>query len=86
MGNHRDALICSTVRPRVGPWRDALIGLAERLEQPAAVSVCGIARARQLLTDGTGPLYSPVSGSSLGEAVWWVADGMELDDLTVRPA
>jgi hypothetical protein len=79
-GNRRRALFSSAVPLSRGvePWREALVGLASRLEQPVAVNVCGVARARELLTDGAGPLYSSLSGMSIGEAVWWVADGLQL--------
>ena len=45
---------------------------------PAEVNPCGVARARMLLTDCLGPLYSDLSGPSIGEAVWWIADGLSL--------
>jgi len=76
----RGAALFSSAVPlsrRAEPWREALVGLAERLEQPVAINVCGVARAQELLTDGTGPLYSSLSGMSIGEAVWWVADGLQ---------
>jgi hypothetical protein len=57
-------------------WREGLLGLADRLEQPRALNAYGVARALVLLTDGTGPLYDPAPGRSLGELVWWVADGL----------
>jgi hypothetical protein len=60
------------------PWREVLLGLAERLEGCGQVNPCGVARARFLLSDRTGPLYSCLSGMSIGEAVWWVADGLTL--------
>ncbi len=63
-------------RPAVRASREALLGLAERLEQPVAVSPCGVARALMLLTDGAGPLFNPASERSLAEAIWWVADGL----------
>ena len=58
------------------PWCAGLLGLAERLERPGEVNPCGVARARFLVTDGIGPLYSPLSGTSLSDAIWWVADGL----------
>ena len=62
-------------RGAVLAWREGLLGLADRLEQPGALNPCGVARALVLLTDGTGPLYNPAPESSLGELIWWVADG-----------
>lgn len=63
-------------RAAVLPWSEALLGLAERLEACGEVNPCGVARARFLLGDRTGPLYSCLSGMSIGEAVWWVCDGL----------
>ena len=59
--------------------REGLLGLAERLESPDPVNPCGVARVLMLLTDGTGPLYSPGSAERLREAVWWIADGLAPD-------
>jgi hypothetical protein len=65
-------------RRAVLPWREALLGLADRLEQPGPVNPCGVARLLVLLTDGGGPLYVPEAARSLGDAVWWIADGLQL--------
>jgi hypothetical protein len=65
-------------RVAVVGWREALLGVAERLEQPGPANPCGVARTRVLLTDGTGPLYNRASERSLSEMVWWVADGLQL--------
>ena len=61
----------------VRAYREGLLGIAERLEQPAALSACGVARAIVLLTDGCGPLYYRYSERSLIDAIWWIADGMD---------
>lgn len=66
------------LRDVVVPWREALIGLAERLEQPMPINPVGAARVLALLTDGAGPLYNPAPERSIGEAIWWVADGLAL--------
>jgi hypothetical protein len=58
--------------------RESLLGLAERLESPDPVNPCGVARVLVLLTDGTGPLYTPGASDRLREAVWWIADGLAL--------
>lgn len=68
-------------REAVLPWREALLGLADRLERPEPVSACGVARAVILIEDGAGPLFDLGPEHSIEESVWWVADG-----LTVRPA
>jgi hypothetical protein len=59
-------------------WREALLGLAERLERPGPINPCGVARTRALLTDGLGPLYNRDAERSIAEAVWWIADGLQL--------
>jgi hypothetical protein len=59
-------------------WRQGLLGLAERLERPQPVNPCGVARALVLLTDGVGPLYDRRAARSMGDAVWWIADGLQL--------
>jgi hypothetical protein len=59
------------------PWREALLGLAERLERPEPVNPCGVARALIVLRDGGGPLYVPEAARSVGESVWWIADGLD---------
>ena len=56
-------------------WRDAFLSLAERLEQPAAVSATGVARVLRLLTEGGGPLYDPCSERLMGDVLCWVAEG-----------
>ena len=58
-------------------WREGLLGLAERLEAPDPISATAVARALMLLCDGAGPLYQDDTERSLGEAIWWIADGMQ---------
>ena len=75
-----DALLCCAVpvcRRSVLAWREALLGLAERLEQPVPLAPCGVARALVLLTDGGGPFYDARAQRSIGEAVWWIVDGLQ---------
>jgi hypothetical protein len=77
----RAALLSHAVpvhRQAVVAWREAVLGVAERLERPGPVNACGVARVVVLLTDGTGPLYNRSSGRSISDAVWWVADGLQL--------
>ncbi len=72
--------LCSAVplnRRSVLSWREALLGLAERLENPAPLNPCGVARTVVLLSDGAGPLYNPAAGHAMENAVWWVADGLQ---------
>ena len=66
-------------RRAVLPWRESLLGVAERLERPDPVNPTGVARVLVLLTDGTGPLYNPAPVQRMSEAVWWIADGLALD-------
>jgi len=79
--NPRRALFGSAVpvlSAAVLPWREGLLGLAERLEQRDPINPCGVARVLSLLTDGTGPLYNPASRCSLEHAIWRIADGSYL--------
>ena len=65
-------------RDVVLPSRDGLMGLVKRLEQSGPVGPCGVARARLLAFDGMGPLYNPASERSMGEAISWITDGLEM--------
>jgi hypothetical protein len=65
------------LRQAVLPCSEALLGLAERLEQPGPINPCGVARALLLLTDGTGPLYSRRPERPMGETIWWIIDGLQ---------
>jgi hypothetical protein len=65
-------------RDVVVAWRDGLMGLVERLEQSGPIGPCGVARARVLASDGMGPLYNPASERSIGEAISWIADGLDM--------
>jgi hypothetical protein len=76
----RAALLGSAVpvvREIVIVWQEALLGLAEQLEQPVQLNPRGVTRVHLLLTDGAGPLYNPAPERSLGEAIWWIADGLQ---------
>jgi hypothetical protein len=66
-------------RGAVLPWREGLLGMAERLERDDPVNPAGVARVLVLLTDGTGPLYNPAAVERMGDAMWWIADGLALD-------
>ncbi|MGO8905829.1 MAG: hypothetical protein ACLQMH_09440 [Solirubrobacteraceae bacterium] len=74
-------LLLSPAVPVLGdvvvPRREALLGLAERLEQPVPTNPCGVARALVLLTNGAGPLYNRASERPIDEVIWWVADGLQ---------
>jgi hypothetical protein len=53
-------------RSSVTAARDELTLLADALDEPGPVAAGGVAQAALLLTDGTGPLYSPFSAKRLG--------------------
>jgi hypothetical protein len=60
------------VRPlgtRVAAAEPSIRLLAGRLRAPLPVPARGVALANVLLTDGTGPLYSPLSAASLDDAL-----------------
>jgi hypothetical protein len=63
---------------KVLPWREGLLGLAERLDGRDPVNASGVARTLLVLTDGSGPIYNPAARRSIGEAVWWIAEGLQL--------
>jgi hypothetical protein len=65
-------------RDVVVPWLEGLMGLVERLEQSGPTGPCGVARALVLISDGMGPLYNPTSERSMLEAIWWIADGLDM--------
>jgi len=71
-------------RSAVIEWGEGLLGLAEALEQPQSLNPCGIARTVELITDGGGPLYNSAARSSLGDRLWWVADGLQPPPQTGR--
>jgi hypothetical protein len=64
------------LRGEVTANREALLGLADLLEQTGPLNACGVARTRSMITDGAGPLYSHGAERSLIEAIWWIADGL----------
>ena len=68
---------CAGARRRRRARREALLGLAERLEQPVPTNPCGVARALVLLTNGAGPLQTRASERPIDEVIWWVADGLQ---------
>jgi hypothetical protein len=57
--------------------RHAILGLAERLERPEAVSPVGVARAQQMLTDGLSPLFNRNSERTATEEIWNVQDALQ---------
>ena len=57
--------------------RDAIEDLASRLDDRAPVEPAGVARARLLLRDGAGPLYSASYPGGLRQAVLVAIDALE---------
>ncbi len=63
-------------REAVTSWREGLLGVADAIEHSEQISACGVARALQMITDGTGPLYNPTDSRGLGTAIWAISDGL----------
>jgi hypothetical protein len=71
-------------RAAVRSGREAMLGLAERLEGGAPVSPRGVARVLALLTDGiASPLYNPQCGQTVTEAIWEAAELLGADAPTL---
>lgn len=68
------AVVIEPAAVRAG--REAILGLAERLEATAGVSARGMVLARALLTDGISPLYNLHSERTVAEAVFDVQDAL----------
>jgi hypothetical protein len=66
-------------RAAVIAGRQAILGLAERLDGAAQVSPRGVALARQLLSDGLSPLFNRHAERSVIQAIWEVEDALEAD-------
>jgi hypothetical protein len=73
---HLISSVIPVYSPGVNRWSEGLIGLAEALERATPVEPCGVARALQLITDGSGPLFHPSAAPVLGRYIWWIADGL----------
>ena len=56
--------------------REAILGLAERLESTSPLSARGVVLARALLTDGRSPLFNGFSERTVVEAVFAVQDAL----------
>ena len=54
-----------------------VLGLADRLDAPEPLSAAAVSRVRELLTDGTGPLYCGHPRRLLDQTIWWIADAMQ---------
>jgi len=61
--------------------REAILGLAERLDAEDPVNPRGIVLAGRLLTDGIGsPLYNRRCGRTVAAAIWEISDALGDDD------
>jgi hypothetical protein len=68
-------------REAVRADREAILGLAERLEAEDPVNPRGIVLARRLVTDGIdSPLYNRRCGRTVAAAVWEISDALGDDD------
>jgi len=61
----------------VRPARQAILGLAQRLESPQPVEPAGVILAQRLLTDGLGPLFNRNSERTVVGAIWETVDALE---------
>jgi hypothetical protein len=67
------AVVIERTAVRVG--REAILGLAERLEGTAPVSPRGVARVQILLTDGRdSPFFNSHCGYTVADAIWEAAE------------
>lgn len=60
-------------------WREGILGLAERLEGSASANAAGLDRVRALLVQlNPDPRHNPAPPPSIGQMIWWVADGLQI--------
>jgi len=57
--------------------RQAILGLAERLEGSDAVNPVGVAGVQTLLTDGLSPLFNSNAEQTVTEAIWQIQDALD---------
>ncbi len=67
-------------RPAVLGARTLLADIAARLRDGAPVSTPGVAALRDLLTDGSGPIYAALSGDALGRALASIRESLDVAD------
>jgi hypothetical protein len=64
-------------RGAVSANRQAILGLADRLDRAGDVSSRGMVLVTDLLTDGAAsPLYRTGGGRALAEAIWGISDAL----------
>ncbi len=83
---HASRVVISPVvieRRAVMGGREAIIGLAERLDGTLPVHPRGVALARGLLTDGASPLFNRSCERTVDQAIWEIADALGTEPPTV---
>jgi hypothetical protein len=76
------AVMIESAAVRAG--REAILGLADRLQSKAPVSARGVVLARALLTDGHSPLFNRFCERTVVEAVFVVQDALGAGPGAVR--
>jgi hypothetical protein len=77
LGNRIDYSPVPLHRAAVRTAREAILGLADRLDTAAPVNARGMVLARELVTDGaTSPLYDGGCGRTITEAIWDIAHAL----------
>jgi len=73
-------------RAAVRASREAILGLADRLDRAGKVSPRGMVLARELITEGaTSPLYGTEGGRVLTKALWEISDALGTEQPRPRP-
>jgi hypothetical protein len=76
-GSRRTVSAVVVERAAVRAGRQAILGLAERLEAAAPANPRGVALAQVLLTDGLSPLFNRHCERTVTEAIWEVQNALE---------
>ena len=77
LGSRPDFSAVMIERHMVRPGREALLGLAERLDGRDPLTPRGVALTVELLTDGCrSPIFNRDCGRSVVQAVWEIADSL----------
>jgi hypothetical protein len=63
-------------RAQIVASRPFVANLAQRLRDVDHPRAAGVARARQLVVDGAGPLYAPAPPGALAHLAWRAADAL----------
>jgi hypothetical protein len=60
-------------------WRESIIAIAGRFDQPTSVDAAGMARLRLFLTDGAGPLVNPTSEYLMADVLPRIEEDLDPD-------